>query len=78
MLSSCVDINALSYGLDHHILTKANRNAVTTEFKHFFQNLLKDIAKFRNVDLHRLKLNLKIHVKNSAICQRTQTSKECY
>ena len=38
------EINALSYGLDHHIPTKSNKNAVSKEFKLFFQNLLKDIS----------------------------------
>ena len=38
---SQVEINALSYGLDHHILTNINRNAITTEFESFFQSLLR-------------------------------------
>ena len=36
---SCEELTALSYGLDHHIPTKANRNAVSTEFEHFFQKI---------------------------------------
>ena len=53
------ELNALSYGLDHHIPTKANRNAVSTEFEHFFQNLLKDISNIPESEL--------AHVKNIAM-----------
>ena len=39
---SQVEINALSYGLDHHIPTNINGNAITTEssksFKRYFQH----------------------------------------
>ena len=39
---SQVEINALSYGLDHHIPTNINRNAISTEssksFKRYFQH----------------------------------------
>ena len=38
---SQVEINALSHGLDHHIPTNINRNAITTEFELLFQSLLK-------------------------------------
>ena len=34
----------LAYGLDHHIPTNINKNAMFTEFEHFFQNLLRDIS----------------------------------
>ena len=33
----------LAYRLDHHIPTNINKNAMFTEFEHFFQNLLRDI-----------------------------------
>ena len=33
------ELDALSYGFGHFILTKANRNAVSKELAHFFQNL---------------------------------------
>ena len=36
---SCEELTDLSYGLDHHISKKANRNAVSTEFEHFFQKI---------------------------------------
>ena len=36
---SCEELTDLSYGLDHHISRKANRNAVSTEFEHFFQKI---------------------------------------
>ena len=37
-------MNALSYDLDHHILTKADRKIISTEFEQLFQNLQKDIS----------------------------------
>ena len=36
---SCEELTDLSYGLDHHISKKANRNAVSIEFEHFFQKI---------------------------------------
>ena len=36
---SCEELTDLSYGLDHHISKKANKNAVSTEFEHFFQKI---------------------------------------
>ena len=35
---------ALSYCLDHHILTSITRNNIKTEFESFFQNLLYDLS----------------------------------
>ena len=37
---SQVKINAVSYGLDHHIPTNINRSAIITELESFFQSLL--------------------------------------
>ena len=59
MLSWCVDINALPCGLDHHIPTEANRNTIAIEFKHFFQNLLKDISNIPESELAQIKTKLK-------------------
>ena len=53
------ELNALSYGLDHHIPTKANRNAVSTEFEHFFQNPLKDISNILESELEQIKTKLR-------------------
>ena len=53
------ELNALSYGLDHHISTKANKNAVSTEFEHFFQNLLKDISNIPESELAQIKTKLR-------------------
>ena len=53
------ELNALSYGLDHHIPTKANRNAVSAEFEHFFQNLLKDISNIPKSKLAQIKTKLR-------------------
>ena len=53
------ELTALSYGLDHHIPMKANRNAVSTEFEHFFQNLLKDISNIPERELAQIKTKLR-------------------
>ena len=37
------ELTALSYGLDHHIPNKLNRNRIHTEFEHFYQNLIRDM-----------------------------------
>ena len=37
-------MNALSYDLDHHLLRKADRKIISTEFEQLFQNLQKDIS----------------------------------
>ena len=38
------EMTSLEYGLDHHIPTSINKNAIFIEFEQFFQNLLRDIA----------------------------------
>ena len=38
------EMTALAYGLDHHIPTNINKNAIFTEFKKNFQKLLRDIS----------------------------------
>ena len=38
------EMNGLSYSLDHHITTKADRTTITRENEQFFRNLLKDIS----------------------------------
>ena len=53
------ELNALSYGLDHHIPTKANKNVVSKEFEHFFQNLLKDISSIPESELAQIKTKLR-------------------
>ena len=53
------ELNALSFGLDHHIPTKSNRNAVPAEFKHFSQNLLKDISNIPESKLAKIKTKLR-------------------
>ena len=52
-------LNALSYGLHHHVPTKGNRNAVSTEFEHFFQNFLKDICNISESELIQIKTKLR-------------------
>ena len=53
------ELTALSYGLNHHIPTKANRNAVSTECEHFFQNLLKDIPNIPESELSKIETKLR-------------------
>ena len=67
---STVEYTALSYGLDHHISTKLNNNRIHTEFKQFYQDILKDISHIPEKYLSSLKTKLwstcekysKIHV----------------
>ena len=51
-------MNALAYGLDHHVPTKADRNTITTEFEQFFQNLLKDITHIPENKVGQIKTKL--------------------
>ena len=53
------ELNALYHGLDRHIPTKANKNAISIEFEHFSQNLLKDISNIPQSELPQIKTKLK-------------------
>ena len=53
------ELTALSYGLDHHIPSKVNRNRIYTEFEQFYQSLLKDISHVPDEDLSHLKTKLR-------------------
>ena len=53
------EMNALSYGLDHHIPTKADRKTIRTEFEQFFQNLLKDISHIPENAVGQIKAKLR-------------------
>ena len=55
---SQVKINALSYGLDHHISTSIKRNAITTEFESLFQSLLRDISNMSENEIKEVKTKL--------------------
>ena len=50
---------ALSYGLDHQIPIRSNRNNITTEFEYFYQNLLNDISHIPEVQLRQVKTKLR-------------------
>ena len=50
---------ALAYGLDHHIPTNFNINAIFTKFEQFFQNLLRDISHIPEKELSRIKTKLR-------------------
>ena len=56
---SQVEINALSYGLDHHIPTNINRNSIKTEFESFFQSLLRDISHMPENEINKVKTKLR-------------------
>ena len=56
---SQVEINAMSYGLDHHIPTNINRNAITSEFESFFQSLLRDISNMPYNETNNVKTKLR-------------------
>ena len=49
----------LSYGLDIHILSKANTNMIYTEFEVFYQGLLKDIGKIPKTEFQLIKTKLR-------------------
>ena len=48
----------LSYGLDHHVPTFSSYNAVQTEFKLFYQNILTSILQTPEKELMKLKTKL--------------------
>ena len=50
---------ALSYGLDHQIPIRNNRNNITTEFEYFYQTLLNDISHIPEVQLRQVKTKLR-------------------
>ena len=56
---SDAEIMALSYGLDTHISANTNSNTIATEFKLFFQNLLKDISNIPERELSKIKTKLR-------------------
>ena len=58
---SQVEINTLSYGLDHQIPTNINRNAITTEFESFFQNLLQDIFNMPENEINKVSYQKRLH-----------------
>lgn len=51
-------MNALAYALDRHVATKADRNNIRTEFKQFFQNLLKGISNIPENEVGQIKTKL--------------------
>ena len=53
------EINALSYGLDHHVPTNINKNSIVTEFELFFQNLLKGIPNMPETEISKIKTKLR-------------------
>ena len=53
------ELVALSYGLDHQIPIRYNRNNITTEFEYFYQNLLNDISHIPEVQLSQVKTKLR-------------------
>ena len=56
---SQVEINVLPCGLDHHIPTTINRNAITTEFESFFESLLRDISSIPENEINKVKTKLR-------------------
>ena len=55
---STEEYTALSYGLDHHISTSLNNNRIHTEFKQFYQDILRDISHIPEKYLSSLKTKL--------------------
>ena len=56
---SNVELVALSYGLDHQIPIRNNRNNIATEFGHFYQNLLIYISHIPEVQIRQGKTKLR-------------------
>ena len=56
--SSQIDIDTLSYGLDHHIPTNINRNPIATEFELPFQCALRDISHMPENEIKKVKTKL--------------------
>ena len=50
---------AVSYGLDHQIPIRNNRNNIATEFEYFYQNLLNDMSHIPKVQLRQVKTKLR-------------------
>ena len=67
---SQVEINALSYGLPHHIPTNINRNAITTEFESFFKRLIRDISNMPKSEINKVKTKLR------SICEKYSNIKK--
>ena len=53
------EYTASLYGLDHHIPTRLNNNRIHTEFKQFYQGILKDISHLPENYLSSLKTKLR-------------------
>ena len=53
------EYKALSYGLDHHIPTSSRYNAIETEFKFLYQNILKNISHIPDNVLTQLKTKIR-------------------
>ena len=61
------EITALSYGLDNHIPSNINKNAVTTEFEMFFQNLLRNLSHIPENEISKIKTKLRSTCENIPI-----------
>ena len=53
------EYTALSYGLDHHVPWKFNKNRIHSEFEQFYQSILKDISHIPESGLSCLKTKLR-------------------
>ena len=50
----------MSYGIDYHIPTNINRNAITSEFEAFFErSLLKDISNITGSEVNKVKTKVR-------------------
>ena len=58
------EMNALAFGLNHHIPTKTGRNTLRIEYEMFFQNLLKDITHIPENEVGQIKTKL-LNVKST-------------
>ena len=70
--------SALAYGLDHHIPTNINKNAIFTEFEQFFQNFFRDISHIPEDEHETYQTYLRMKTKLSNTCEKFCNAKGSY
>ena len=71
-------MTALASGLDHHIPTNINKNAIFTEFEQFFQNLFRDISHIPEDEHETYQTYLRMKTKLSNTCEKFCNAKGSY
>ena len=71
-------MTALASGLDHHIPTNINKNAIFTEFEQFLQNLFRDISHIPEDEHETYQTYLRMKTKLSNTCEKFCNAKVSY